>query len=358
MSKRIKPDEQFARLLELSSPVAAADASLMSMAAIATALRSAGRAPGLPAPDPEFKAALRQRLVAVATVQAADPAVAGERRGVTRVGALSWRAQRRIAALAGTVTVATSFAGMGIAAARSLPGDPFYGVKRATEDVQLWLTSGDEAQGKRHLEFARERLAEAEHLSPTSSHLASTLTAMDDETRQASSELIAAYRSSHSTAPLADLVRFSSQQLSDLTQLAPTLPTSVRTREMGSVAVLTGVVKQVHKAAGGACILCGSSGGGPIPGHSVSPTKSAHPNKSPSPTSSRHPGSKESSSRPGGQPKKSSAPRKSSSPRPKSSKSLPVQLPTGVVSSILHPHKSKRPIPIITKLLGGLTGHH
>jgi hypothetical protein len=258
-----RADAQFARLLDLASPAVAADASMGSMLLVAGALRAAGHSTGPAAPDPAFRAALRQRLVAVATVQAVEP-ISPIGRERTAVG---YRTQRRVAALAGAVAIVTSVAGVGVAASRSLPGDPFYGIKRSTEGVQLWAASGNLAKGKRHLEFARTRLAEAKALPPNSSHLASTFNAMNAQTTDGTHDLIAAYLSSKSLVPLADLETFTQEQVAGLVSLAPTLPATLRSQDQQAVALLTGVVNTVNSVSHHACILCGVAGGGsPLPG--------------------------------------------------------------------------------------------
>lgn len=48
-----------------------------------------------------------------------------------------------------------------VAAAASLPGDPLYGVKRATEQVRLALSIDPAADARLHAQFNRERQAEA-----------------------------------------------------------------------------------------------------------------------------------------------------------------------------------------------------
>jgi hypothetical protein len=348
----MKPEEQFARLLEGSAPISVGvDPALASMAELANALRVVGTAPGMPAPDPAFRAALRQRLVAVATVQVAEPAVP-VRPGRRAISTARFRVRRRVAVLAAAVTLATSMAGVGVAATRSLPGYPFYDVKRATEAVQLWGTFGDAAKGRRHLEFARTRLAEAQSLPPTSSHIASTLTAMDAQTREGSNELIAAYRASHSTTALADLVKFSTQQVNGLTQLATTLPAALRSRETQSITVVTGVVTQVHNVAQGVCVLCGPTG--------VKPgvqTTTTHPR------STTHHSSGRQSQQPKGKHSTAPAPAKSTKPTPsagspkhsaspKPTKTPPIPPPSKLLSSILHPKHSKSPLPILSSILG------
>jgi hypothetical protein len=349
--RRITPAEQFARLLDGGSPSPGGiDPALTSMTDLAGALRAAGQAPGLPSPDPAFRAALRQRLVAVGSVQVVEP-VGDRSRLTTRAAtATKYRVQRRIAALAGVVTVATSVAGVGVAAARSLPGDPFYDVKRATENVQLWATFGDQAKGRRHLEFARTRLAEAAALSPSSSHIASTLAAMDAETKEGSSDLISAYQSSHSTVPLADLVRFSSQQVKDLTHLASTLPPGLQAKDAQSIKVVTGVVSQVHHVAHGVCVLCTPTGVQPNGHTSTSPSPTSHPSRHHSsapgvhPSTSTHPGQSVKPTKSAGAPKHSPSP----------TKTPLIPIPSGPLSSLLHPKHSKHPVSIVSSLLGGL----
>jgi len=283
----------------------------------------------------------------VATVQAGEPALARARSHTGTVSTVKSRAQRRIAALAGTIAIATSLAGVGVAAARSLPGDPFYGVKRATEAVQLWTARGDLAKGKRHLEFARTRLAEAQALPQNSSHLASTLAAMNTQTTSGSTELITAYKASKSPQALADLVIFSDQQLTGLVKLGATLPTAVRRQEVSSIGVLVGVVKQVHTVANGLCVLCGTNGRATPGSHpSTPPTPSAHPSSNPPTHPTVRPSGSSASSHP--------TTRSSSTSRPRPSHTPLIPLPT--ISSILHlhHHHHKRPLPTVSTLLKGL----
>jgi hypothetical protein len=358
---RIRPDEQFARLLEVTAPTTVdVDPAMGSMLRVTLALRAAGHTQGLTAPDPDFRAALRQRLVAVAAVQATEIAAAPHHTPQRAFEALGQRTRRRITALAGTFAIATSVAGVGVAAAHSLPGDPFYGVKRTTESVQLWATRGDDAKGKRHLEFARERLAEITALPAGSSQIASTLAAMDSQTTQGTQELIAAYQSSHSTVPLSDLLAFSRQQVTGLRQLTATLPLTVRNQELHSIGVVTAVVNQVHQVAPGVCVLCAPSPNTRTPGggHSTSPA----PNPSPSSHRSKHPTNPNGgASSPATRPSSSApGPKKSGLPTPPTSILPTKHLPTGGLTSILHlqgsskPTKNPKPLPVVSSILGSL----
>ena len=241
----------------------------------ALAIRLRALAPALePAATPraEFRAALRTRLVAVATVQAATAADAPFAAPLTRPKALeaavSWtqsrKSQRRIGVTAGAMAGVIAFTGVGIAASRSLPGQPFYGLKRSTEDVQLRLTSGDQAKGTKHLEFAATRLREVKALAqgdgelalgasrtPVASGLAfggslqtkitDTLADFNSETSTGQTLLEAVYRKTGKPEPLRILQTFSAEQRSKLTALIPTLPESTQPSAQTSLALVTDV---------------------------------------------------------------------------------------------------------------------
>jgi hypothetical protein len=300
MSRR----EDFARLVD--GDVTVRSASVAGLADIATALRVMGRTVTRPEPDPQFRSDLRQRLVAVATVQAAEPAIAGTvpgrlpsrvagRRTPRTSGWSIPRGRRTILALASTVAVATSVTGVAVAASRSLPGSPFYDIKRATESVQLWTAQGQLAKGHRQLEFAATRLSEAQQLSPSSSHLPPTLDSMDTETRAGANDLVAAAQSSQSTAPLVELQQFAHRQYAGLQQLLASAPPALRQREIKS-ATLVELINAQAATLQAQCVSCigaaASSGG--IGGllHGALPTPGGgHPGQQPGPgeiTAHRH----------------------------------------------------------------------
>jgi hypothetical protein len=302
------------------------------MISLANALRTAAVTAG-PAPlATDARAAMRQRLVAVATVQQQDAAVDRLRRRNNERASI--RLQRRMAALAGSVAIFTGVAGVGVAAAHSLPGNPFYGVKRQTESVQLWLSHGKDAKGARHLEFARERLAEAKALPANSSHLASTLAAMDAQTTAGRNDLVAAYHSSDSSKPLAELATFTAQQTAGLLGLSKTVPATVKDAEANSFKLLVGVVTTVKSVSGTTCLSCLISG--------TSPTKSGQtPNGVVAP--SRQPSSTTKSSQP--KPAKSASPGSS----PSTHSTSPGTTPTNSSKPIL-------PLPSLSPLLHDLLG--
>ncbi|MDQ1703894.1 MAG: hypothetical protein QOF18_260 [Frankiaceae bacterium] len=238
--------------------------------ALAGALRAVPAAAG---PSPEFRAALRQRVLAVATVQGVGEPAASTADRLREAGA-TWKVQRRVAVLAGGAAAVTAIAGVGIGASRSLPGDPFYGVKRATERVQLATTEGREAKGKRHLEFARTRLAEVEALATGSSALPAglvpgtpgasgplteaaktssilaTLRDMDAQTRAGANDLYAVHLDTGSQEPLRALDSFTQAQFTRLRAVLPTLPQQAQLRAQSSLSLLDVVARHTVALAG------------------------------------------------------------------------------------------------------------
>jgi len=346
--------EEFARLLETQGrtddPVTAP---------LLTVVDALTEVPATPGPRPEFRAALRQRLVAVAAVQAANPTT---ERTVDRVRAAgsSWKVQRRLVAVGAGAAVVTAVAGVGVGASRSLPGQPFYGVKRATEDIQLATTFGTEDRGKRHLQFARERLSEVASLSDHSSVLGQmagkhdyagaavldratgqlivdTLRDMDVETRAGANDLFVAYRDSGSTEPLSALNDFTVRQYRELRALVAALPAEVRAQAMSSLSLLNLVATDTVALANGAP----SS----RPDPSITPS---HRPTTPPVTPSRSP---------------SSTPSASTEPAPSTSTtpSVPNVVPTGpgIPSIPASPTLPTGPLPTAVPSLdtNGLLGH-
>ena len=267
--------EELSRVLDgvFAGPVPAGP--MASYAATAGRLRTAGvaLAPAT-APRPEFRAALRTRLVAVAAVQAhnasvAAPVVTAKPRALE--AAVSWsqsrRTQRGMGVAAGAMASVVAVAGIAVAGSQSLPGDPFYGVKKGTESLELRAAGSDVDKGTKHLEFAAERLREVRGLAlgrdaalgpiapgtagalggSISERVRETLAAMDAETRKGSALLTEAYRDSNDEAPLEILTSFADTQSDDLRELIPSLPTAARTRAEQSLALVSTVAVQTSQ---------------------------------------------------------------------------------------------------------------
>jgi hypothetical protein len=361
-------------------------------ATLATRLR--GLAPTLDVlttPSADFRAALRQRLVAVATVQApyAEPVT----RSRPLQAAVSWSvsraAQRRIAVTAGAMASVVALTGVGVAATRSLPGQPFYGVKRFSEGVQLDLASGDTAKGTKHLEFAATRLREVRALAhhdgslslgtpgtpvaaglafggSTSSRIASALKDFDSETKAGTDLLTGVYRKTGKPAPLRIITSFTSQQKSRLSALLPVLPAAVQPQAESSLQLVTQAGTDATDmlalgTCGGSCYP-GNAGPqtpaqpAPTPGATAAPAPAdnngvpgcscGQPTLAPSPSSEPAPAQP---SEPSPSPTASPSPSPSASPEPSPLlplplPSLPVPLPTPTLPVPLPP----LPVPLPT----------
>ena len=370
--------EELSRLLD--GAVAGPGSATAGQAALALRLRAL--APSLEsqaAPRPEFRAALRQRLIAVATVQAGSTSVYAEpvARPTALDAAVSWtrsrKAQRRIGVTAGAMASVVALAGVGIASSQSLPGQPFYGLKRVGEGAQLDFASGDTAKGAKHLEFAKTRLREVQALAhgdgmlslgeantpvaggSAAGHIVQTLSDFNSETRDGQDLLEKVYRSSGATEPLTILKSFASSQQARLTSLLPTLPGAARAQAQASLELVFSVGSSANEllALGTCGGDCNPGNGGPLlstepdptPGATATPDSNGvpacqcapspapavaqDPSVTPAPTDSASPSPKLSlaaTSSPSSSPTSSPSP----SPSPSPSSLLPVPIPSGL----------------------------
>ncbi len=304
--------QRFADLLDAHAAGREVDAGdgLVRMVVIGDALAA------LPSPalDPQAAARMRQRLVAVASVQDDLPATE------TRRATVSTRSRRIATVALGSVTAVTAISGVGVAASNSLPGDPFYGVKRTVEALQLDLAGSDAAKGQRELEFAATRLGELQQLGVTDSHAAALLHDMQLDTTAGATDLINAADQSKSTAPLTELGTFAQNQLARLLHLVstPQLATAINSATSQLVTIEQQVTQRVNALA----TLPGGSGSGP-----GSPTAPA--------TQSTRPGGRGNSptSRPSQSPSVTSPPSGGTSPSSRPSSPVRSTGPTSILPS-------------------------
>jgi hypothetical protein len=363
--------EELARLLE---GAVAGSPGTAGYGALAARLRAA--APALQdtvALRSEFRDSLRQRLVAVATVQgpaaatlpSAVPAGAGAlERAVT--WSRTWTAQKRIAVASGAMAGVVAVTGVAVASSRSLPGQPFYGLKRASEGIELKLADGDTAKGTKHLEFAATRLREVRALARGEGELAlegsgagthaaglaasvqkrinDTLADFRDETTEGRSLLEGVYRSTGKTAPLRVLTSFATQQKSRLSAIIPELPAGSATAAEQSLALVTEVGSTAGEllAIGTCGESCNPDAGGPTlpveplptPGTSASPEQPEDNNGVPGcecvePTTSPEPTAEPTeSASPEPTPTEGPTPTPTPTPSPTSTGILPEPLPS------------------------------
>ena len=247
-----------------AAPAATAPAGASAAVALAQRLRDTGTAlERTVAPRPEFRAALRTRLVAVATVQPVTAPPSATR---------SWRSaglQKGAAVAAGALASVVAVSGVAVASSEALPGEPFYGVKRAAEDVQLRLAGDATAEGTRHLQFAATRMDEVAALTlgrdgagdgdgdrdgPDWELVRRTLADMDGETVAGTRLLEQAWRDSGDRAALTALSGFAAEQAAALQALLPALAPTVLDAAQASLGLVNRVAEDTEQMlAGGVC---------------------------------------------------------------------------------------------------------
>ncbi len=237
--------EEFAALLDGGRTPA--DHELADLVALARSL-----APAQHAPSPDFRAALRERLVAEAATR--TPTVPAPRSHSSVEVAPRRRWRTAVAAVALTSVVAGG--GAVAASTQALPGDMLYGLKRQVEDVQLALAGSDLSRGREHLEQADARLGEVEALAASSSaseagtraRIDATLEDMARSTALGTTELTDVYRETGDPEPVLLLDRFVADQRVRLDDLLSVLDPSLRARvqaqldELARIATETGAV--------------------------------------------------------------------------------------------------------------------
>jgi hypothetical protein len=215
---------EFAELLEGSRP--AAGHELESLVALASTL-----VPEQFTPRAEFRAALRESLVAEATAR--RPAMIP-----SQATAGPPEQRHRVRRIVATGLLVSLVGGVGAAAAstHALPGDPLYGLKRGIESAQLRFAHSDLARGRELLEQADHRLSEVEALaasddarSPeTTDRIAQTIADLDSATQAGTDALNAAYAKTGDVEPLIELHRFVVDQRERLADLSTLLGPDMR----------------------------------------------------------------------------------------------------------------------------------
>lgn len=213
-------------LLEGGRPRSARAADeLGELVTLASALR-----PVQQEPRPEFRAALRERLLAEAISPA--PAAATKQPSTPQRRSASWRLRQVTATIAAAAVVAG--AGAAAASTRALPGDTLYGLKRQIEQVQLSLARGDVAQGSELLDQADARLSEAEaliaaeHGPQTDARVSRALTDMNLAFTRGADDLTQAYRDTGDDESLRVLDRFITEHRDRLADLITLLDPDLR----------------------------------------------------------------------------------------------------------------------------------
>lgn len=237
----VSDEDTFAALLE-GLPIEA-PSEVGALVAVAAALQPAR----LPVPDPSFRYQLRNELVDIASGRRSFGARARD-----RFVAINERMRRNLRVVVSTGLAAAILAGGGAtfaAASNALPGDALYPVKLFREAAQLAVSSG-ESEGLKRLQFARTRLREIKGLEARGSKNAdlyiATLDRMDSLTQTGSTLLIDAVRSGAAPAILKRVGGFTSVQQQDLQALIPSLPAGAIPAARDSLVVLQLVSRTVN----------------------------------------------------------------------------------------------------------------
>jgi hypothetical protein len=231
------------------------DPALAPLLALAQGLESVPLAAA-----PDFRDRLRTRLLAVATVAPAPlaPPTPVER---AKTWVEGWRVQKAIAATAASMAGVVALTGVSVAASRSLPGDPLYGVKRSAEGAQLMFARNDVNRGKRHLQHAETRLHEIADVVGTdialgpapsgpgqitmafggsrAARVSAALRAMDADTRTGTRLLFDAYAAERDDDVLRVVQEFTDRQHAHLDAVLDALPTDAHDAAQASLALVT-----------------------------------------------------------------------------------------------------------------------
>jgi len=243
----ISEEDTFAALLE-GLPIEA-PAEVGALVAVAAALEPAS----LPLPDPAFRYRLRNDLIEIASGRRTLGA-----RARNRFVAINERMRRSFRVVVSMGLAAAILAGGGAtvaAASSALPGDALYPVKLFRENVQLAFSSGT-TEGLKRLQFARTRLHEIKGLetrgSRNSDLYIATLDRMDSLTQTGTTILIDAVRAGGATkALLKNVGGFSSVQQQDLQALLPSMPAGAIPAARDSLVLLQSVSRNVNAVLSG-----------------------------------------------------------------------------------------------------------
>ncbi|HKN95522.1 MAG TPA: DUF5667 domain-containing protein, partial [Pseudonocardiaceae bacterium] len=177
--------------------------------------------------------------------------------GSTRPGRVTGPRGRLAIALGAAFCVVLALSGMTLLLARhALPGDALYGVRRTVESASLGLTSGDDGKGRKHLEFAADRIGDIESLAARYPDLADSpvgdyLTAFadfDSDARAGTADLTG-YATNHGDGVLTILVTWADQQAQRIRQVEPRLPAAARAQAVASDRLLARIVRRADAIA-------------------------------------------------------------------------------------------------------------
>jgi len=183
----------------------------------------------------------------------------------------------------------------------ALPGEMLYSVKRASEGVELGLTTGQEEKGLKHLEFAADRLEEVSDLvgrsattaagsGPVAAGLDPAVGALVvanlrsfDEDARTGSRLILPVASQPAVPSPVDLSEWARVQSARLDTLSPSLPEDGRTAAASSQQMLERISARASALGGEQACATGTAADdlGPLPAAGCTPGGTAAPSTAP-----------------------------------------------------------------------------
>lgn len=208
------------------------------------------------APRPEFRAALRDRLMVEAqTALVPDPGASRPVRAPVAEAPARSPLRRRFAGLAVAAVSSLGVVGLVAGSAQAIPGDVLYPVKRGVENVELAMQRTDEDRGAQRLEIAAERLREARAVLSDGStkQRAQVNELLDDFSAQAeegSASLFGAFGSEGSTATIDTVNDFAAASAVELSAMSAEVPADAASAFDSASAVVTDLAGQASRLCG------------------------------------------------------------------------------------------------------------
>jgi len=238
--------EKFNAWVEGTAPDALNDARILEVVSV---LRTA-EAPALRA---DFAAELRDRLMAEA-----DQVLVHTERNLVVPESLAptqRRHHRRLAVAASALAVVGATTSVSMAAQHALPGDALYPIKRALENAQTGLASGD-AKTEEMLSNAASRLSEASALAirntpESDAAVADTLGDFTTQADQAADQALA----SSDPQQITQLRAFTADSMHELELLDSVVPEEARP----ALAVAARMLTEIDRRALAQCPTCGGA---------------------------------------------------------------------------------------------------
>jgi hypothetical protein len=248
---RLRQRERFARAVEASAhDIQPYDPKLAGELAVVMMLR---RNADATAPDIAARDRMRATVLAgLAAPVRPSPVPRAAPAKPAKAPRVTGTRGRMAIALGAAFCLVLALSGMTLLLSRNaLPGDPLYAVRRTVESASLGLTSGDDAKGRKHLEFAAARIGDIETLAARYPDLANSpvgdyLTAFADfdSDTTAGATILTGYATNNGSTALSGLRAWAGQQADRITRVEPKLPAPAHARAGQSVVLLGRVTER------------------------------------------------------------------------------------------------------------------